>query len=343
MQKATSVWGNDKSQYFNQLGPEKVLDAIESLGYKTTGRVLQLASMENRVFEVEIYNDESKTISDNFKIIKFYRPGRWSFDQIKDEHQFLLDLIDAEITAIAPVPYDGETLFKSEEGLFFAVFPKQGGRACDEWTPTLLEQMGRLLARLHSVGRRSEATQRLKLNIENFGKNNLPLILNSGHLPIEYQESYKNICEMIFQTSGPICSHLKLQRIHGDCHHGNILLQNGTPFLIDFDDMSVGPVVQDIWMITPGRDFESIQKRNILLEAYESMSYFDRSQLKVIEVLRALRIIHFSAWIAHRYEDQSFKRAFPDFGTSSYWEKELNDLRMQLSYIQESHNNYGNY
>lgn len=331
-----SAWGNEKTQYFTALTPEKVLDAIDALGFKTTGRISILASMENRVYEVEIENDEAQNVSETFKIVKFYRPGRWSKEQIQDEHDLLFDLKANDLHVIAPDKIHNQSLFTDKDGLFYCLFPKQGGRAADEWTDELLEQMGRLLARLHNTGQIKKATYRLSLDIETFGVANLTTILNSNYLLNDYKESYKNICEQIFSLSAPLFNDINYQRIHGDCHHGNILLKDGQPFLIDFDDMSMGPRVQDLWMIAPGRDEYSKRQRSILIDAYSSMTEFDHRELKLIESLRALRIIHFSAWISHRFEDMAFKRAFPNFGTHQYWEKELFDLREQIGYIQDN-------
>lgn len=332
----SSVWGGEKTQFFSSLTPDKVLDAIETLGFKTTGRISILASMENRVYEVEIENDEAHNISETFKIVKFYRPGRWSKDQIKDEHQFLFDLMENDIHAIAPNKINGESVFEDVNGLYYTLFPKQGGRAADEWTDELLEQMGRLLARLHNTGQTKKASHRLNLDINTFGEINLEFILKSKYMLPDYKETYKNLCEQIFSISTPLFQNINYQRIHGDCHHGNILLKDGHPFLIDFDDMSMGPRVQDIWMINPGRDDYAKRQRQILLEAYMSMTDFDMRELKLIESLRALRIIHFSAWISHRFEDQAFKRVFPNFGSNQYWEQELFNLREQIGYIQDN-------
>jgi Ser/Thr protein kinase RdoA (MazF antagonist) len=332
---SSSVWGNEKTQFFNSLSPHKVLDAADLLHLKPTARVMQLTSMENRVYEVEVDNPNAKHVSENFVIMKFYRPGRWTKEQIQDEHDFLFDLIENDIQAIAPKKFNNDSIFTDENGLFFSVFPKQGGRACVEWNDDLLKQMGRLLARLHTTGKIQSADHRLKLNIKTFGQDNLDLILNSPHLLLEYKSRYKDICEEIFKTASPLFEGIQMQRIHGDCHHGNILLNEERPFLIDFDDMSVGPCVQDLWMITPGRDDYSLKQRDILIDAYLEMSDFNFKELKLIEVLRTLRIIHFSAWIGHRFEDEAFKRAFPHFGTSQYWEKEIFDLTTQLQYIQD--------
>ena len=335
---SSKVWGSEQTQYFDSLSQEKVLEAVEMLGHETSGRVMILNSMENRVYEVEIYNDNAKTVSENFKIVKFYRPGRWTKDQIQDEHNFLFDLIDNDINAIAPDKVDGSSLFENDQGLYFCLFPKQGGRAADEWNEELLGQMGRLLARLHNVGAARQADHRLKLNLQTFGYQNLELTLEAGFLPLEYKNKYEDLCNNILEESKPLFQNIKSQRVHGDCHHGNILLKEGHPFLIDFDDMSVGPRVQDLWMISPGRDSYAKDQLNILVDAYSEMTDFDFRELKLIETLRALRIIHFSAWIGHRYKDEAFKRAFPTYGSAQYWEKEIFDLTEQLLFIKDAKN-----
>lgn len=335
---SNSVWGDEQTQYFYSLTPDNVLNAIEQLGLKTTGRVMQLNSMENRVYEVEIELEQiSNNPSDHFKIIKFYRPGRWTKEQILQEHEFVFDLIDHEIQAIAPVKINNQSVFKSNDGLWYSLFPKKGGRLADEWTPTLLEQMGRLLARLHNIGATKQADHRLKLDIETYGLKNLEYLLEQDSIPHEYRSQYEQTVRQICQMSLPLFSEIKYQRVHGDCHHGNTLLnaQQGA-FLIDFDDMINAPRVQDIWLVISGRDEYAVEQRNILLDAYETMTEFDYKELKLIETLRALRMIHFSSWIAHRWQDEAFKRAFPNFGSNQYWEKEIYDLKEQISFIQDN-------
>lgn len=332
---SSSVWGNDKTQFFDSLTPDKVLDAVESLGFQTTGRLMPLASMENRVYEVEIENPSAQHVSENFKIFKFYRPGRWSQKQIQDEHDFLFDLQDQELHVIAPDKIKNQSVFVDPNGLYFTCFPKMGGRACDEWNEELLGQMGRLLGRLHAVGKTKSSQARLSLDIKTFGENNLQVLEKSRYLPGEYRAAYSNLCHDVFALGSPLFKGINFQRIHGDCHHGNILLNEGRPFMIDFDDMSQGPCVQDIWMVIPGRDEESLNQRNILLDAYLEMNDFNFQELKLIEILRSLRIIHFSAWISLRYEDQSFQRAFPQYGTTQYWEEEMAQLREQLSLLKD--------
>lgn len=331
----SNIWGADQSSHFYSLSIDTVLNAIESLGLTTTGRVIQLNSMENRVYEVEVNLDfEPKSVSENFKIIKFYRPNRWTKEQIQEEHDFIHDLVEYELQAIAPLKFNNKTLFTNPDGLYFAIFDKKGGRAADEWTTPLLEQMGRLLARMHNIGASKKAKHRLKLDIDTFGKSNLDYLLRSNTIPLDYQAQYKEVCEEIFSISSPLFKNIDNIRVHGDCHHGNTLLNNG-PFLIDFDDMLVAPSVQDIWMITPGRDDYSLNQRNVLIDSYLEMRDFNFNELKLIEVLRALRMIHFTSWIAHRYDDESFKRTFENFKTNQYFEKEIFDLNQQLMFIKD--------
>ncbi len=329
-----SAWGNADTIHFHTLTPDHVLNSFESTGLQSSGRVMQMNSMENRVYEVELETDEVfENPSDRFKIIKFYRPGRWSKEQILEEHEFLFDLIDQEIPAIAPLKFNGESVFKDSQGLWFCLFPKKGGRAADEWTEPLLTQMGRLLARLHNIGESKKAKHRITLDIQTYGEKNLEYLISSKTIPLDFEKSFATVSESIFKESESLFKGINFQRVHGDCHHGNTLLSNDRPFLIDFDDMVNAPTVQDIWMVTPGDDEYSINQRNILLDGYEDMREFDYREIKLIETLRALRMIHFSSWIGHRYEDESFKRAFPTFNSSQYWEREVFYLNQQLAKV----------
>lgn len=322
----SSNWGTGETQYFYTLDYDQVLVAAEQIGYQPTGRILTMGSMENRVYEVELHDCNI--------ILKFYRPGRWSFDQIQEEHDFLLELQEFEIPVIAPLVRNQKSLHIAECGLYFAAFPKQGGRAAEEWTAPLVEQMGRLLARIHRIGKTKKAYHRNRLDIETFGRKNLDFLATSPYLDPQYKNSYMQMAELALKYMEPIFKNLEFQRVHGDCHHGNILLGSSGPYLIDFDDMVVAPCVQDIWMAIPGRDEESLELRQALINSYETMNEFNRKEIYAIEALRTLRIINFAAWIAHRYEDQAFRRAFEIFGTPVYWEREIQSLREQVSLIQ---------
>lgn len=334
-----SVWGDSKTEFFYNLTPEVILDAVEALGLKVTGRCLTLNSMENRVFEIEIEPDAPKIPSDHFVIAKFYRPGRWSENQILEEHEFLIDLKRNDIAVIAPKKFDGKTLFLDKaSNLYYCLFPKRGGRIPQEMTDEQLEITGRLLARMHNVGATKKANHRLHITPETFGRNNLNWLLESEVIPPHREGAYKDCVLEICDISEKLFKGKEQIRIHGDCHWGNMILRDEEISLIDFDDMLMGPPVQDIWLVVPGTDEESIIRRNILLEAYESMRHFKYDSLKLIEPLRALRYIHFTAWIAKRWEDPSFQNAFPHFSENNYWDIQINDLNTQLYLIRNLNN-----
>ncbi len=334
-----SAWGDKETKYFYELTPERILDAVEAFGFRATGRCMPLNSMENRVYEVEIELEEGVTVkspSERFRIVKFYRPGRWSKEQILEEHKFLLDLVEYEIPAVAPLQINGETLLTIPEiQIFAAVFPKIGGRSPDELDDQQMARVGRLLARMHGVGSAGTAPHRLEINTDTYGLANLEYLLSNSHLPQDVSATYSQVVREICALSEPLFRNATNHRIHGDCHLGNLLWNDEGPFWVDFDDMLRGPAVQDLWLIIPGRDEYAIRKRDILVNAYEEMRSFDRSALQLIEPLRALRFIHFSGWIARRWDDPAFKQAFSHFGTGRYWQDQVQDLREQLDLIRE--------
>jgi Ser/Thr protein kinase RdoA (MazF antagonist) len=332
----SSMWGSNETKHFYSLDPSTILKAVDNLGFRSTGRCLALNSLENRVYEVEIERNEEdiKSPSDAFVIVKFYRPGRWTREQILEEHEFLLELKEAEIPVIAPIVINDSTLFEdTSNSLFYALFPKQGGRIPDEFSPDELMQLGRLMARMHQIGKKHKAVHRLTITPEIYGLANLEYLLNSEKIPRHLEKDYESVVKDICTEASKRFQNKFIQRIHGDCHKGNILSGREGFFLVDFDDMVMGPPVQDIWLILPGRDQDSMIDRDILLEGYSSMLDFDYSSLNLIEPLRALRFIHFSSWIGKRFEDESFKRAFPFYGTDRYWQEQIHDLRDQLNFF----------
>jgi Ser/Thr protein kinase RdoA (MazF antagonist) len=323
-------FGDPRTRFFYELTPDRILSAVEAWGFEPTGRCLQLASMENRVYQIEVELDEPvKSANDAFRVVKFYRPGRWSAEQIREEHRFLLDLEAAEIPVVAPVATaGGETLITlPESGIFAALFPRRGGRAPDELQDEDLQRLGRLLARLHAIGATRPARARLRLDVDSYGAADLAYLLESGRVSAGVSDAYRQVVEAILQISRPWFEAAASQRIHGDCHRGNVLWGTAGPMLVDFDDMVTGPPVQDLWLLVPGRDPESLARREVLLAAYAEMNTLDRTALRLVEPLRALRVVHFSAWIARRYEDPAFVRVFPDFGSERYWYDELGTLR----------------
>lgn len=322
----------DSTQHFYGLTPERVLTAVEGFGVRCTGRCLALNSMENRVYELEIDQESIPDAPPLFRVAKFYRPGRWTKEQIQAEHTFIADLAEAEVPVIAPLADEhAETIRETGDlGIYVALFPKARGRNPDELSDEHLEWMGRLIARLHLVGARKAAPSRLSLTADSYGLKNLAFLESSTTLPLEIQTEYRNVVTEICRLYADAAGTVALQRIHGDCHQGNILWGAEGPFFLDFDDMVMGPVVQDLWLLISGRDDDGRRQLECILSGYEQMRDFDRRQLRLIEGLRALRYINYAAWIARRWEDPMFQRVFPHFGSINYWRGQVADLREQL-------------
>jgi Ser/Thr protein kinase RdoA (MazF antagonist) len=333
---SASGWGNSTTQYFFALTPDRVLEAVETAGILCTGRCQALNSFENRVYDVEIEMDgRPATPSANHRVVKFYRPGRWSKEQILEEHEFLRDLEAAEVPAVAPLPFpDGETLRTLESGIHYCLFPKVGGRAPDELDRESLKRVGRLLARVHQVGRAKQAAHRIALTPDTYGIANLEFLLEKNLIPDEFRDRYEKAARDLCATVAPWFAETRAQRVHGDCHLGNLLfnpsLGAGGWYFVDFDDMLVAPPVQDLWLLLPDRDR---QKLEVLLEGYEEIGDFDRTSLRLIEPLRALRFIHYTGWVARRWDDPAFPQAFPQFGSYRYWKDETEDLERQWNRI----------
>jgi Ser/Thr protein kinase RdoA (MazF antagonist) len=335
------AWGDSKTRFFFEITPERVLEAVESGGFECTGRCMQLNSFENRVYDVELeLDDASHKAPFNRRIVKFYRPGRWTREQILEEHEFLADLRESEIPAIAPLPFpDGETLkLTPQGGIWYALFPKVGGRAPDELTDDQLRRIGMLLARIHNVGAAKAAPNRIELTPSTYGLQNLEYLLSQwipAEMRAKYEATVREICTIVQPWFDELPAK-EVLRTHGDCHLGNLLWNQDGPFFLDFDDMVRAPAAQDIWLLTPGRDQETKLARETLLEGYSDFRAFDRSTLRLIEPLRALRFVHYTAWIARRWEDPAFPAAFPEFGSHHYWADETNDLEEQLRLIREA-------
>ncbi|MSP19175.1 MAG: serine/threonine protein kinase [Bdellovibrionales bacterium] len=311
---------------FSHLFPEVIFEAAEILGGRCTGRFLALNAMENRVYDITMEEGDNR-------IIKFYRPGRWTRPIIEAEHLFLKKSFAAEIPVVCPLELNGETLFE-KNGIFFTIFPKRPGRLEPELNDEQLERLGRYLARLHNVGEELKTLPRKTLTPQTYGRDSVKGLIEMNQLPpgnlgFIYQQLVAEICD----RSEPFFEGIETCLIHGDCHAGNVLWRGNEPYFIDFDDMLYGPPVQDFWMLIGGDDEYAIKNRDKLIDAYLEIREFDERTLKLIEPLRGLRLIYFSAWIGQRWEDGAFKLAFPHFGTEKYWQEQLEHLSFQLERI----------
>lgn len=310
---------DDRRDFFYRLTPDEIVDAVVKLGLEPSGHVAQLNSMENRVVDLRL--EDGRHI-----VTKFYRPGRWTAAQIAEEHRFIAELKEHEIPVLAPLAFDGKTLFE-EQGIYFAVWPRTGGREPDELTEIDLQILGRLLARLHNIGGGIKYDVRPAFSAERFIDEPLALLVAKKFLPPRFESAYRELAGIVRENFHNECADVPLLRIHGDLHKGNMLNGNEGWFLLDFDDSLTGPAVQDIWMMFPGTSPESLQARRVFLAAYREFRDFDERWLSLAEILRAMRIVHYSGWIARRYDDPAFKSAFPSFADDAYWEEEITVLR----------------
>jgi Ser/Thr protein kinase RdoA (MazF antagonist) len=309
---------------FFSLLPEHVLAAVEQAGKHTTGLCYALNSLENRVYEVEL--EEGRRL-----VAKFYRPQRWSRETILGEHQLLRALADAEIPVCPPEVFpDGQTLHLAAEGILFALFPRVGGRSPDELNLDEHEELGRLLARIHNVSANLKGHARPELSAETYGRQSLAVILAKTAMPDGLRHRYADTVGRVIDVAERRLSGVDRFLTHSDCHRGNLLRGSAGLFFLDFDDAAVGPAVQDFWLLLPARPNDCPRELEAMLKGYETFRDFPHTSLRLIEPLRALRYVRYAGWVAARWEDPAFKRAFPHWGTDNYWEAQLADLMEQL-------------
>ena len=315
---------------FDRLQPELILEAVEAAGYKTTGEYTQLNSYENRVFDIRVEKSLKAPDPSERLIAKFYRPGRWSSEAIKDEHDFLLDLSREGIPAVAPLVMRNGKTRMTFEGFEVALFPRVVGRMPQEFLQGQLKQVGRTLARIHNVGARLQAKHRWNLDAETYGWRVLPLL--EEFVYPELWRRYSETCAHILNYLDDELDPSSYIRIHGDCHKGNLLHTGHEFFFVDFDDFCNGPTVQDFWMLLSGSvtDDEVEAEQEQICLGYEELREIP-DHWHLFEPLRALRIISYGAWIAARWSDASFPRIFPTFTSYNYWLDELNRLE-QIAY-----------
>lgn len=314
---------------FTELTPDFVLAAVETAGLVTDGRMLALNSYENRVYQVGIEGAEPV-------VIKFYRNGRWSREQILEEHAFIAELAEAELPVVAPLA-DGDKRTLHHCGPYmFSIFPRRGGR-----TPELdldtLHSIGQVLGKLHSIGTLRPFMHRQQLTLATFGEHSARYLLQHDSLPPDMVHAYETLARDLLSGVKRVFNEreqVSRIRLHGDCHPGNILWREG-PLLVDFDDCMSGPAIQDLWMLLSGeRDQQQAQLAE-LIDGYEMFHHFNSAELALVEALRTLRLMHYSAWLARRWNDPAFPRSFPWFNTPRYWAEHILALREQLAALDE--------
>ena len=315
---------------YSTLTPDLVVEAIEAVGHASDGRVLALNSYENRVYQVG--RDDSTPV-----VVKFYRPGRWSTPAILEEHEFALELARAELPVVAPEVHAGRTLFELG-GFRYAVYPRQGGRWPELGTKEERAWMGRFIARIHAIGRTRAFHHRPRLDWRAMGLETADYLLDQGWIPPHLEAAYESLVEDVlglverrFAEATPY----RTLRLHGDCHPGNVLWTDAGPHFVDLDDCMTGPAVQDLWMLLSGRPEEMSEQLHDLLEGYAEFADLDHHEISLIEPLRTLRIMHYAGWLARRWDDPAFPRAFPWFEEPKYWEQHVLDLREQLAAMEE--------
>ncbi|UVE17508.1 serine/threonine protein kinase [Pseudomonas sp. LS44] len=314
---------------FAALTPDLVLDAVESLGFVSDARVLALNSYENRVYQVGI--DESQPL-----IAKFYRPQRWSDAAIREEHQFSFELAECDVPVVAPLLRDGESLFE-HAGFRFALFPRRGGRAPEPGNLDQLYRLGQLLGRAHAVGASRPFQHREALAVQNFGHDSLATLLDGGFIPRSLLPAYESVARDLLGKVEALYARSTFTsiRLHGDCHPGNLLCRDDTFHIVDLDDCRMGPAVQDLWMMLAGDRHERLSQVAELIDGYQEFHDFESRQLPLIEGLRALRLMHYSAWLARRWDDPAFPMSFPWFGSERYWGEQILVLREQMAALDE--------
>jgi Ser/Thr protein kinase RdoA (MazF antagonist) len=315
---------------YDRLTPDVIIAAVESLGQVSDRRILALNSYENRVYQVGL--EQAAPL-----VVKFYRPDRWSEAAIQEEHGFAMELAAAEIPVVPPLVYGGQTLLEYD-GFRFAVFERRGGRWPELGLPTEREWMGRFLGRIHMIGRRQRFRHRGRIDIQRLGVDSRNFLLTHDWIPAHLESAYDSVTadllvhiERAFDSIGAVAE----LRLHGDCHRGNVLWTDAGPHFVDLDDCLTGPAVQDLWMLLSGARAEMAEQLKELLQGYTQFTNFDRRELVLIESLRTLRMMHYSAWLARRWSDPAFPLAFPWFKEPRYWENQVLALREQLAAIAE--------
>lgn len=327
---------------YSGLTPEVVLDALDTVGLRGDGRMLGLNSYENRVYQVWLEQDEAIARFGASVVVKFYRPARWSDAAIAEEHAFVRELAERELPVVAPLSLDSDKSLHEFGGFRFAAYPRRGGRAPELDDPDTLEWMGRFIGRIHAVGALTPFAERPALDIAGFGEEPRDWLLAHGFIPHDLLPAWTSVVEQALDGVRRCYEHagdFKLLRLHGDCHAGNVLWSESEvytgPQFVDFDDARTGPAVQDLWMLLSGDRPSMTRQLGDVLAGYEDFYDFDTRELHLVEALRTLRLIHYSAWLARRWDDPAFPAAFPWFNTQRYWQDRILELREQIALMDE--------
>lgn len=315
---------------YDQLTMERVMDAIESLGFTCDARILTLNSYENRVYQVGIESEQPI-------IAKFYRPDRWSQDAIQEEHDFLQELASKELPVVAPLVHNQASLFQEGE-FFFALFPRRGGHAPELSNEGDLQLLGRYLGRLHAQGEAQAFQHRPSIQGQRDLEAAARQVLEETLIPYHLMDDYRRIMDALitwFAQYFNTDTHLRI-RLHGDLHPGNLLLRDDTLYMVDFDDCLSGPAMQDIWMLLSGERHEQLQQLNAIRSGYEMFRNFPVQELPLIDALRTLRIARHAGWLCQRWHDPAFPLAFPWVDSDAFWQQHISSLTEQFNALQEA-------
>lgn len=321
---------------YQHLSPDLVINAVESVGYWSDSRILPLNSYENRVYQVGIEEDSPIDTQSQPVIVKFYRPGRWSNEQIQEEHDFTQYLADRDIPVVPPLAFDKQTLLEFG-GYRFAIYPRCGGQAPELDNGDHLEVIGRFIGRIHGVGKACPFQYRPTISVNSYAVESRQFLLDEQFIPRDLVPAYASLTQDIIDRIEPVFIEYPCQsiRLHGDCHPGNILWRDNHAHFVDFDDARNGPAVQDLWMLLSGDYSQRCLQLADILEGYTEFCDFDPKELNLIEPLRAMRLMHYAAWLARRWTDPAFPHNFPWFNTERYWAEHILSLREQLATLGE--------
>ena len=318
---------NDQAFTFQTLHPDTIMDALFEQGIRVDSGLTPLNSYENRVYQ---FQDEDR----QRYVVKFYRPERWSAEQIQEEHQFAHDLLDDDVPVAAPLKFNNQTLL-THEGYYYAVFPSLGGRQFEADNIDQMEWVARYLGRIHQTGRKKAFIARPTMGIQEYLLEPRQVFETSAMIPAALKDDFLNATDKLI-AAVKTCwrDDISVLRLHGDCHAGNILWRDG-PLFVDLDDARMGAAVQDLWMLLNGDKAEQRMQLETIIEAYEEFSPFNSDEIALIEPLRAMRFVYYLAWLIRRWDDPAFPRNFPWLTGEDYWRSQISTFTEQVRVLQE--------